>query len=84
MLDAVHTTMTASQIEEIGKRPIEVCAKTKTEQLKQAKAALERGDQSYRDVAKALVLAKNHYKATGREMAHAVGRSVGWVNGLLK
>ena len=51
------------------------------ELLLRAKKAIENGDASMRDAAEAISAAQRH-GATQREIAHAVGKSVAWVNRL--
>ena len=64
---------------------------TKGELFARAKASIESGDQSYRsaaeyyrNAAEALAISEEQHAATQREMAEAVGRSLGWVNALLQ
>jgi Homeodomain-like domain len=57
---------------------------TKAELLRRGKAAIDAGESSLREAAEALALAQQDFKATQREIAEAVGRSLGWVNRLLK
>ena len=64
---------------------------TKRELFARAKASIESGDQSYRsaaeyyrNAAEALAISEEQHAATQREMAEAVGRSLGWVNALLQ
>jgi prophage regulatory protein len=57
---------------------------TKAGLLHRAKAAIDAGESSLRDAAEALALAQDDFSATQREIAEAVGRSLGWVNRLLK
>jgi hypothetical protein len=57
---------------------------TKAELLTRAKGLIERGDQSFQEAAEALAIAREVHKATQREMAEGIGRSVGWVNALLQ
>jgi hypothetical protein len=57
---------------------------TKAELLRRGKAAVDAGESSLREAADALALAQQDFKATQREIAEAVGRSLGWVNRLLK
>jgi hypothetical protein len=56
---------------------------TKAELLRRGKAAIDAGESSPREAAEALALAQQDFKATQREIAEAVGRSLGWVNRLL-
>jgi hypothetical protein len=57
---------------------------TKAELFVCAKRAIECGERNLRDAAEALGRAQDNHGATQREMAKAVGMSVGWVNRLLK
>lgn len=57
---------------------------TKAALLQRAKEAVEAGEQNLHDAAEALGLADDDHSATQREMAKAIGKSVGWVNRLLK
>jgi hypothetical protein len=57
---------------------------TKAELLCRAKAAIEAGEQSLQEAAEALALARHDFNATQREIAAAVGKSVAWVNRLLR
>jgi hypothetical protein len=63
---------------------IAVNGTTKAELLAYAKGALELGERSFREAAEALSRAQDNHGATQREMAKAVGMSIGWVNRLLK
>jgi hypothetical protein len=56
---------------------------TKADLLSRAKDAIEAGDQSLHDAAEALALTQD-FKASQREIADAVGKSVAWVNRLLQ
>lgn len=64
--------------------PILANTTTKDELLGRAKDAIQDGDQSMREAAEALALARQDFNATQREMAAAVGKSVAWVNRLLQ
>jgi hypothetical protein len=57
---------------------------TKAELFSRAKDAIAAGDQSLHDAAEALDLAREDFKASQREIADAVGKSVAWVNRLLQ
>jgi hypothetical protein len=57
---------------------------TKADLFSRAKAAIEAGDQSLHDAAEALALAQEDFKASQRDIADAVGKSVAWVNRLLQ
>jgi hypothetical protein len=57
---------------------------TKADLFSRAKDAIEAGDQSLHDAAEALALAREDFKASQREIADAVGKSVAWVNRLLQ
>ena len=57
---------------------------TKAELFSRAKDAIAAGDQSLHDAAEALALAREDFKASQREIADAVGKSVAWVNRLLQ
>lgn len=57
---------------------------TKAELLSRAKTQIEAGESSMREAAEALALAQRDFSASQREIAKAVGRSVSWVNRLLK
>jgi len=57
---------------------------TKADLFSRAKDAIEAGDQSLHAAAEALALAQEDFKASQREIAEAVGKSVAWVNRLLK
>jgi hypothetical protein len=59
-------------------------ATNKADLLRRAKDAIEVGDQSLHEAAEALALAQQDFKASQREIADAVGKSVAWVNRLLK
>ncbi len=59
-------------------------ATTKDELLDRAKAAIEAGEQSLQQAAEALALARDDFNASQREIAAAVGKSVAWVNRLLR
>jgi hypothetical protein len=65
-------------------RSIAVNMTTKTELLCRAKAAIDAGESSLHEAAEALALAQQDFNTTQREIAEAVGRSLGWVNRLLK
>ena len=73
MLDLQTTTPTVA-----------VNTTTKGELLTRAKAAIEDGEQSLREAAEALALARDDFNASQREIAAAVGKSVAWVNRLLR
>jgi hypothetical protein len=72
------------QIAEVTPPSIAVNMTTKAELLCRAKAAIDAGETSLHEAAEALALAQQDFKATQREIAEAVGRSLGWVNRLLK
>jgi transcriptional regulator with XRE-family HTH domain len=57
---------------------------TKADFLDAARSAVEQGHRYLRDAAEALGEARERHDATQREMAEAVGMSVGWINRLLK
>jgi hypothetical protein len=57
---------------------------TKADLFSRAKDAIEAGDQSLHDAAEALALAQEDFKASQREIADAVGKSVAWVNRILQ
>jgi hypothetical protein len=57
---------------------------TKADLFSRAKDAIAAGDQSLHDAAEALALAREDFKASQREIADAVGKSVAWVNRLLQ
>jgi predicted transcriptional regulator len=57
---------------------------TKADLFSRAKDAIETGDQSLHDAAEALAIAQQDFKATQREIAEAVGKSVAWINRLLQ
>lgn len=57
---------------------------TKADLFSRAKDAIEAGDQSLHAAAEALALAQEDFKASQREIAEAVGKSVAWVNRLLQ
>jgi hypothetical protein len=76
MLDSAH-------IVELHAPQIASNMTTKAELLKRGKAAIDAGECSLREAAEALALAQQDFKATQREIADAVGRSLGWVNRLL-
>ncbi|SHG24186.1 hypothetical protein [Bradyrhizobium erythrophlei] len=57
---------------------------TKADLLSRSKDAIETGDQLLHDAAEALALAQQDFKASQREIAEAVGKSVAWVNRLLQ
>jgi hypothetical protein len=57
---------------------------TKADLLSRAKDAIEAGDQSLREAADALALAREDFKASQREIAEAVGKSAAWVNRLMR
>jgi hypothetical protein len=57
---------------------------TKADLFSRAKDAIEAGNQSLHDAAQALALARQDFKASQREIAEAVGKSVAWVNRLLQ
>ncbi len=59
-------------------------ATTKDELFCRARNALDAGEQSLKEAADALGLAKEDHSATQREMAEAVSKSASWVNKLLK
>jgi hypothetical protein len=58
--------------------------RTKAELLRNAKAAIEIGDQSFREAAEALAIAQELHGASQAEMARAVGKSEAWVSRLLQ
>src|SRR4051794_376794 len=57
---------------------------TKADLFNRAKSSIEGGDKSLHEAAEALALARDDFKASQREIADAVGKSVGWVNRLLQ
>jgi hypothetical protein len=57
---------------------------TKDDLLRRAKNAIDAGERRLHEAADALAVAQEDFKATQREIAKAVGRSVSWVNRLLK
>jgi hypothetical protein len=83
MLDSVHVEGIDAHTAVIAP-PTAVNTTTKEELLQRAKAAVEAGEQSLRDAAEALGLAREDHSATQREMAEAIGKSASWVNKLLK
>jgi len=72
------------QIAEVTAPPIALNMTTKAELLSRGKAAIDAGENYLRDAAEALGLAQQDFNATQREIAESVGRSLGWVNRLLK
>lgn len=64
--------------------PLLINSTTKAEQLSRAKKAIDAGESSLREAAEALALARQDFKVSQREIATAVGKSVGWVNRLLR
>jgi hypothetical protein len=57
---------------------------TKADLFSRAKDAIEAGDRSLQAAAEALALAQEDFKASQREIAEALGKSVAWVNRLLQ
>ncbi len=88
MTDTDNVAATATGIESADTGPAasfaEVNSTTKAALLRRAKDAIEAGDQSLHDAAAALALAQQDFKASQREIADAVGKSVAWVNRLLQ
>jgi len=72
------------QTADVASSSIAVNMTTKAELLCRAKAAIDAGESALHEAAEALVLAQQDFNATQREIAEAVGRSLGWVNRLLK
>jgi hypothetical protein len=77
-----NTALTAAVT--CGPGTIAVNGTTKAELLAYAKDAVGLGERSFRDAAEALGRAQDNHGTTQREMAKSVGKSVGWVNRLLK
>jgi transposase len=59
-------------------------ASTKDDLITRAKEHIEAGEQSIHDAAELIAIAQEQHGATQREIAEAVGKSVGWVNRLLQ
>jgi hypothetical protein len=78
MFDSTHTVDAAEP-----SIPGQGNTTTKANLFSRAKDAIEAGDQSLKEAAEALALAQD-FKATQREIAGAVGKSVAWVNRLLQ
>jgi hypothetical protein len=84
MFDIINTAETSAFVAETAATSSAANTTTKGELLERARAAIEAGEQSLHDAAEALALAQEDFGATQREIATAVGRSVSWVNRLLK
>jgi hypothetical protein len=82
----VTATVTGTKSTDIGPTTAFVKGNrtTKDDLLSRAKDAIEAGDKSLREAADALALAQEDFKASQREIADAVGKSVAWVNRLLQ
>lgn len=63
---------------------VSIVPTTKADVLLRAKTAIENGYASFREAAELLAGAKRDHGATQREMAAAVGKSLGWVNAMLQ
>jgi hypothetical protein len=75
-------TKDADEANQSGSAPAN--ATNKASLLRRARDAIEVGDQSLHEAAEALALAQQDFKASQREIAEAVGKSVAWVNRLLR
>jgi hypothetical protein len=88
MTDTDILTATVTRGESVGTGLAAAFAKgnttTKADLFNRAKDEIEAGDQSLQDAAEALALAREDFKASQREIADAVGKSVAWVNRLLQ
>jgi hypothetical protein len=84
--DNVTATLTRGESIDTGLGPAfaERNTTTKADLLSRAKDAIETGDQSLREAADALAVAQEDFNATQREIAQAIGKSVAWVNRLLR
>jgi hypothetical protein len=82
--DEVTATVTRGESIDTGLGATKGNTTTKADLFSRAKDAIAAGDQSFHDAAEALALAREDFKASQREIADAVGKSVAWVNRLLQ
>src|SRR5947207_2649087 len=81
----VTGTVTKDETAVIGRGgALKINTTTKADLLSRAKDEIATGDQSLHAAAEALDVAQKEFKATQREIAQAIGKSVAWVNRLLR